>query len=70
MHKKRDSTCKVVVFLILTRRLRLNYKLPVVTIQKFCYHGNVTSQFCPTYFTLNQGKLEKTANISRQDLFP
>ena len=28
------------------------------------------SQFCPTYFTLNQGRLEKTANISRQDWFP
>ena len=39
-------------------------------IQKFCYHGDVTSLFCPTYFTLNQGKLEKTANISRQDWFP
>ena len=39
-------------------------------IQKFCYHSDVTSQFCPTYFTLNQVKLEKTANISRQDWFP
>ena len=51
-NKKVCCTCKVVVshnkpiaLLLFSFLLRSLLELPVVAIQKFCYHGNVTSYF-------------------------
>ena len=54
MYKKAWCTCKVVVLLIetycffaaLVAVASSLLKLPIVVIQKFCNHGNVTSQLC------------------------
>ena len=54
MYKKAWCTCKVVVVVVLFAHLNLLIfccspsplqKLPIVVIQKFFYHGNVTSHF-------------------------
>ena len=51
MYKNAWCTCKVVVLLIETLPFSMpspssSRKLPIVVIQKFCNHGNVTSHLC------------------------
>ena len=45
MYKKAWCTCKVVVLPFSFSSPSSLLKLPLVMIQKFCYHGNVTSHF-------------------------
>ena len=38
-------------------------KLPIIVIQKFCYHGNGTSHFSSSLFEVNKNAKKNEANV-------
>ena len=69
--KKRDARAKLFCYKTKPTAFLLLRKLPLVVIQKFCYHSNVTSHFSSLFLSeLNSNKtLWSVQNISLMTSF-